>query len=70
MNFCLTIYEYGFPETEISLIHLAIFRLALGISYLKWDIFMFSSLELMYENPASVSGSTIFTMTKKIADQS
>ena len=44
--------------------------LALGISCLNLDIFMFSILDLMSENPAHMPGRTIFTMTKNISSPS
>ena len=54
---------------EISIIHSTIFRLALGMSCLKWDIFMFYSLDLMSEHPVHVSGHTIFKVTNNIPYQ-
>ena len=51
---------------EISSIHYAICRLALGILVFKRDIFMVSILDLMSENTDCVSGRTIFTMTKTL----
>ena len=41
-----------------------------GDFVLNWDIFMVYILDLMYENPAHVSGRIIFIMTKNIVDQS
>ena len=55
---------------DISFTHNTICSLVLGMSCLKWDIFIFSSLDLMSENPAHVSGSTILIMTNKVADPS
>ena len=52
---------------DISFIHSAICRLALGMSFLKWDIFMFYSLDLMSEHPARVSGCTIKKIKNNIA---
>ena len=51
---------------EISFIHSKIYVLYLGISCLKWYIFMFSSLDLVSEHPLRVSGRTVFTMTKNV----
>ena len=52
---------------DILFIHYAIYILALGVSCLKWEIFMFSSLDLMSENPERVSGLAIFSMTNNIS---
>ena len=51
---------------EILLIHFSMCRLSLGISCLKWDIFVFSRLYLMSDNPVHVSGCTVLRWQKTL----
>ena len=67
VNYCLTISEYFPPAKKISFIYSVICSFALGVSCLKWEIFMFSILDLISEHHVCVSSRTIFMITYNIA---
>ena len=50
-----------------SFIHYETFSFALGLSFFNLDSFMVYIFVLVYDNPVTFSGGTIFTMTKNIA---